>query len=91
MENRLEILQMDRAQLEQLLRAVVQSEISAIQKPDNVTEYIGVAEAATLFKCHPNSIRNWIKSKRFPAYTMSGKDLVMKRSELEASLIIVNP
>lgn len=69
------------------LRALFREELQAAKVMTPADEYMLLADVATLVKVHPRTIRNWIKSKRFPHYYPGdGPELRFKRDEVTAWL-----
>lgn len=46
--------------------------------------YLTVAEAATLLRVAPSTIRRWIKQGDVPAYRMGPRRVTLKRTDLDA-------
>jgi excisionase family DNA binding protein len=51
-----------------------------------MSEYLTVAEAATLLKVHKSTIWRWIENGQLPAYRVGQRGVRLKKADLERSL-----
>ncbi len=79
------------------VRLALRDEMVRIRNPAAATaaegDYLSVAEAATLIRVHPATIRGWIREGRLPR-PRAGRHYRVKRSELQdfaASLARASP
>ncbi|MBA3450192.1 MAG: helix-turn-helix domain-containing protein [Chloroflexia bacterium] len=54
-------------------------------------EYVTVAEAATLLRVAPSTIRRWIREGDVPAYRIDRRRVALKRDELETLITPIRP
>lgn len=54
-------------------------------------EYITVAEAATLLRVAPSTIRRWIREGDLPAFRMGKRRLALRRSDVDARIVPIRP
>lgn len=59
-------------------------------EPKKPTEFLTRNEVSKLLKINLSTLSNWVKHKKLPCYSISGR-VYFKRSEVESKLIRINP
>jgi excisionase family DNA binding protein len=70
--------------IERLIRSIVREELAKTQKPAN-DEYLSVAEAATVARVTPYTIRRWLRRGELTKHH-AGTRLLVRRDELDRLL-----